>query len=131
MLRQKEGRCMSLPFLRSSTTGLPPNAGGDRVTPGAAALRAAGACLLVSLAAFFAACSSTASEAAITNKVYIEPPKQQKIAASTTALRVCADPNNLPFSNEKQEGFENKIASLLGHEMNLPVEYTWWAERRG
>ena len=46
-------------------------------------------------------------------------------------LRVCSDPNNLPFSNEKQEGFENKIAELIGREMNLKVEYTWWAQRRG
>jgi quinoprotein dehydrogenase-associated probable ABC transporter substrate-binding protein len=64
-------------------------------------------------------------------KKYIEPPPQEKIPASTTALRVCADPNNLPFSNERREGFENKIAELLGREMNLPVEYTWWAQRRG
>ncbi len=64
-------------------------------------------------------------------KKYIEPPKQEKIPASKTALRVCADPNNLPFSNEKREGFENKIAALIGKEMNLPVEYTWWVQRRG
>ena len=46
-------------------------------------------------------------------------------------LRVCADPNNLPFSNERLEGFENKIAALVGREMGLEVEYTWWAQRRG
>ena len=46
-------------------------------------------------------------------------------------LRVCSDPNNLPFSNDKLEGFENKIAGLIGREMNLKVEYTWWAQRRG
>lgn len=50
---------------------------------------------------------------------------------SSQALRVCADPNNLPFSNEKQEGFENKIADILAEELNVPVEYTWWAQRRG
>jgi quinoprotein dehydrogenase-associated probable ABC transporter substrate-binding protein len=47
------------------------------------------------------------------------------------ALRVCADPNNLPFSNDKGEGFENKLAELVGREMHLNVEYTWWAQRRG
>ena len=31
-----------------------------------------------------------------------------------SALKVCADPNNLPFSNEKKEGFENKIAEVMG-----------------
>ena len=33
--------------------------------------------------------------------------------ASARALRICADPNNLPFSNEHCEGFENRIADLL------------------
>src|SRR4051794_21980682 len=46
-------------------------------------------------------------------------------------LRVCADPNNLPFSNQRQEGFENRIAELIAREMNAKVEYTWWAQRRG
>lgn len=46
-------------------------------------------------------------------------------------LRVCADPNNLPFSNAKQEGFENRIASLIAHELHATVRYTWWAQRRG
>jgi quinoprotein dehydrogenase-associated probable ABC transporter substrate-binding protein len=43
-------------------------------------------------------------------------------------LRVCADPNNLPFSNEKGEGFENKIAALLGKDMALPVKYTFFPQ---
>ena len=64
-------------------------------------------------------------------KHYIQPPRQKKYPVSQTALRVCADPNNLPFSNLKGEGFENKIAELVGAEMHLPVEYTWWAQRRG
>jgi mxaJ protein len=46
-------------------------------------------------------------------------------------LRVCADPNNLPFSNARGEGFENHIATLVGAELHRPVEYTWWAQRRG
>jgi len=46
-------------------------------------------------------------------------------------FRVCADPNNLPFSNQKQEGFENKIAELLAHEFGSQVAYTWWPQRRG
>jgi mxaJ protein len=47
------------------------------------------------------------------------------------AFRVCADPNNLPFSNQKQEGFENKIAELLARELESQVTYTWWPQRRG
>jgi len=46
-------------------------------------------------------------------------------------FRVCADPNNLPFSNERGEGFENRIASLLASDLGERVEYTWWAQRRG
>ncbi|WP_262297892.1 substrate-binding domain-containing protein [Microvirga sesbaniae] len=46
-------------------------------------------------------------------------------------LRVCADPNNLPFSNEAAEGFENKIVSLIARELGAEVRYTWWAQRRG
>lgn len=46
-------------------------------------------------------------------------------------LRVCADPNNLPFSNQRLEGFENELAKLIASEMNAAVTYEWWAQRRG
>jgi mxaJ protein len=46
-------------------------------------------------------------------------------------LRVCADPNNLPFSNERGEGFENKIVEIVAGNLQRPVEYIWWAQRRG
>lgn len=46
-------------------------------------------------------------------------------------LRVCSDPNNLPFSNEKGEGFENKIAELLAHDLGATLRYTWRPQRRG
>lgn len=46
-------------------------------------------------------------------------------------LRVCADPNNLPFSNQRLEGFENRIAWLVAKEMGARLEYVWWAQRRG
>ena len=46
-------------------------------------------------------------------------------------LRVCADPNNLPFSDERGAGFENRIAELIARDLGLRVEYTWWAQRRG
>jgi len=48
-----------------------------------------------------------------------------------TSLRVCADPSNLPFSNKESEGFENKIAELLGEYLSLPVEYTWFPQSQG
>jgi mxaJ protein len=53
------------------------------------------------------------------------------IAAAERELRVCADPNNLPFSNEAEEGFENELAELVAAELDADVTYTWWAQRRG
>ena len=52
-------------------------------------------------------------------------------SASRPALRVCADPNNLPFSNRAGEGFENRIAELLAADRGARLEYTWWPQRRG
>ena len=46
-------------------------------------------------------------------------------------LRVCADPNNLPFSNDRLEGVENRLASLVAREMNAKLEYYWHPQRRG
>jgi len=46
-------------------------------------------------------------------------------------FRVCADPNNLPYSNQKLEGFENKLAELFARELGQEVTYTWWPQRRG
>jgi quinoprotein dehydrogenase-associated probable ABC transporter substrate-binding protein len=43
-------------------------------------------------------------------------------------LRICADPHNLPFSNEKGEGFENKVAEILGRELKLPVSYVYFPQ---
>jgi mxaJ protein len=51
--------------------------------------------------------------------------------AEQRVLRVAADPNNLPFSNERGEGFENKIVELIAGELGATVQYTWWAQRRG
>lgn len=56
------------------------------------------------------------------------------LCASTAGagdLRVCADPNNLPFSNDRRQGFENRIAELLARDMGRKLEYAWWAQRRG
>jgi mxaJ protein len=58
-------------------------------------------------------------------------PAAQGPQPASSVLRVCADPNNMPFSNAKEEGFENKLAGLLGAALRLNVEYTWWAQHRG
>ena len=46
-------------------------------------------------------------------------------------IRVCADPDNMPLSNQKGEGFEQKIAELIAKEWNAKIEYAWWPVRRG
>lgn len=50
---------------------------------------------------------------------------------SRSEFRVCADPNNLPFSDDKQQGFENKIADLIAKDLNRPVSYTWFPQSVG
>lgn len=52
-------------------------------------------------------------------------------AAEPEVLRVCADPNNLPFSNHAGDGFENKLAEMVAQKLGKTVAYTWWAQRRG
>jgi mxaJ protein len=52
-------------------------------------------------------------------------------AASPPTLRVCADPNNLPYSNDKREGFENRIAALIASDVHARLEYFWHPQRRG
>jgi quinoprotein dehydrogenase-associated probable ABC transporter substrate-binding protein len=51
--------------------------------------------------------------------------------AQRRLLRICADPNNLPFTNDRLEGFENKIAAIVAHDLKADVLYVWRAQRRG
>ena len=46
-------------------------------------------------------------------------------------LRICADPDNLPFSNQRLEGFENKIAELIASDLGATLTYYWWPHQRG
>ncbi len=63
--------------------------------------------------------------------------QMQSAAAQTSdlvvrsELRVCADPANMPFSNQKQEGFENKIADVIGKALKIPVTYYWFPQSTG
>jgi quinoprotein dehydrogenase-associated probable ABC transporter substrate-binding protein len=52
-------------------------------------------------------------------------------AAESRQLRVCADPDNLPYSNQAGAGFENKIAELIAQDLHARLEYDWWPQRRG
>ena len=53
------------------------------------------------------------------------------LAAENDDFNVCADPNNLPFSDASGTGFENRLAELVAGELGKHVTYTWWAQRRG
>ena len=46
-------------------------------------------------------------------------------------IRVCADPDNMPSSNDKLEGYENKLATLISQELKAKLEYVWYPTRRG
>jgi mxaJ protein len=52
-------------------------------------------------------------------------------ATPAAALKVCADPNNLPFSSREQTGFENHIIRIIAAELGEGIEYVWWPQRRG
>jgi mxaJ protein len=54
-----------------------------------------------------------------------------RAAVAGREIRVCSDPNNLPFSNQRQEGFENRIAELVARDLDAKLTYVWWAQRRG
>lgn len=71
---------------------------------------------------FIAFCTITISTATAENS---NPTNAAKV------LKVCADPNYMPFSHKDQSGYENQIASLIGEELNIPVEYMWFPQRMG
>lgn len=53
------------------------------------------------------------------------PADAQELVDQST-LRVCADPNNLPYSNEAGDGFENELARMLAADLDVSLEYTWY-----
>lgn len=55
----------------------------------------------------------------------------EKLKAAQSEFRVCAAPDNLPFTNQAGEGFDNKIAELLAKADDKPLTYFWWPARRG
>lgn len=63
--------------------------------------------------------------------VLARPADANSGGAPERTFRVCADPNNLPFSNAQEQGFENKLAHLVAASFGQDVQYTWWAQRRG
>jgi len=74
--------------------------------------------------------NSRASTAVLLAAVLL-PGCAAEASPAANELRVCADPNNMPFSNSEQAGFENKIAELAAQKLGKTLSYTWWAQRRG
>jgi mxaJ protein len=52
------------------------------------------------------------------------------ICCTASDLRVCADPNNLPFSNQMGQGLENKLAQLIARELSADLKYVWFSEHK-
>ena len=62
--------------------------------------------------------------------VSVVPPVTAEVG-EMTALKVCADPFMLPFSNRKEQGFENKIAELFAQKLGVEVQYEFFPQRIG
>lgn len=52
-------------------------------------------------------------------------------SAQTRTLRFCAEPDHLPFSNQRLEGIENRVAQIIADELHAKADFTWWAQRQG
>ena len=74
--------------------------------------------------AALATCSGLAILAAALASTELAP-------AAEAPLRVCADPNDMPYSNAAGEGFENKIAAMIAAKLGRPLQFVWRAQRRG
>jgi quinoprotein dehydrogenase-associated probable ABC transporter substrate-binding protein len=90
-------------------------------------------------AALWLACPEiTSGQAASSQPASGRTPSRQAVSAPSLSpktgaqFRVCADPQNMPFSNEKEEGLENKIATLIAKDFGATAPtYVWWGQRRG
>jgi quinoprotein dehydrogenase-associated probable ABC transporter substrate-binding protein len=78
---------------------------------------------------FFLARASTFAGLALV--VALPASAQRPAPREPGRIRVCADPDNMPSSNDKLEGYENKLADLIGKELNSKIEYVWYPTRRG
>jgi quinoprotein dehydrogenase-associated probable ABC transporter substrate-binding protein len=61
----------------------------------------------------------------------LERPESSIEVIDPTVLRVCSDPHNMPFSTDRGEGFENKLAELLAAQLGRGLSYTWYPRAPG
>jgi mxaJ protein len=59
------------------------------------------------------------------------PPSAGAVGTERRTLHVCADPNNMPFSNRARQGFENRLAEVVARSLDADLAYTFWPQRRG
>ena len=81
-----------------------------------------------------AVCGAAAVSVLVSGKLSgqaLERPQSSLELIDPKALRVCADPHNMPFSTEKGEGFENKVAELLAGKLGRDLSYTWYPQAPG
>lgn len=83
------------------------------------------------LAVLCAACATFPAQSAFAQGAGGPPPNLPDNDGADGVLRVCADPNNMPLSNKKGEGYENKIASQMASDFGYKLEYTYWPQRMG
>ncbi len=83
------------------------------------------------MAALLSAFAMLSTDAAFAQGAGGPPPSLPNNDGADGVLRVCADPNNMPLSNEKGEGFENKIASQMASDFGYKLEYTFYPQRMG
>ncbi|MDR5761750.1 substrate-binding domain-containing protein [Caballeronia sp. LZ035] len=83
------------------------------------------------LAVLCAVCATFPAQSAFAQGAGGPPPNLPDNDGADGVLRVCADPNNMPLSNKKGEGYENKIASQMASDFGYKLEYTYWPQRMG
>jgi mxaJ protein len=76
-----------------------------------------------------AAAGSVAGAILVTASISMASAEEQDLAGGL--LRVCADPHNLPYSNDKGQGFENRLAVLFAAKLNARLVYSWFPEGAG
>ena len=90
-----------------------------------------GAAAVLALAMFATGALAQTGGAPSVTGVARSAPASASASESAKVLRVCQDPNNLPFSNRALQGFENKIAALLAADLGWQIAYTWYPQRMG
>jgi mxaJ protein len=69
--------------------------------------------------------------AVVARLAHADPASSAASPPAGRTLRVCADPDNYPFTRAQGDGFENRIADVIANELGATLEYTWSAQRRG